>query len=175
MPTTASRDGPVTPQAFEVLYRDAWPAVVDYLRFRIGAADAEDVAADAFVSAWAARSQYDSARGTAAARLWGIVRNAARASQRTRRGPTVPLTGAEAAAGPELVDRAARAETWARVESALARLKPVDREIIALRFGAGFSHRAIGEALGLTEMATAARLHRAVRRLRATFEGGADW
>lgn len=32
--------GSLTSEAFEVLYRASWPAIVDYLRFRIGPAEA---------------------------------------------------------------------------------------------------------------------------------------
>ena len=38
-------EGALTPEAFEALYREHWPAVVDYLRFRVGPTDAADVAA----------------------------------------------------------------------------------------------------------------------------------
>jgi len=163
----------LTPEAFETLYREAWPSVVDYLRFRIGPAQAEDVAADVFVRAWAARGQYDPARGVPGAWLWGITRNAARAWRRDRTVSPAPLDEdlADDAALPE---QGARAEMMARVATAMMELAPLDQEIVALRFGAGLSHRSVGEALGLTETAAAVRLHRAVRRLRIALEGSGD-
>ena len=54
----APADSALSAEAFEALYREHWPAVVDYLRFRVGPADAADVAADAFAHAWKARGPW---------------------------------------------------------------------------------------------------------------------
>ena len=161
------------PEAFEHLYNVAWPLVVNYLRFRIGPIDAQDVAADVFVCAWAARAQFDPARGTPAAWLWGIARNSARAWHRAGRAPSQSLPG-DVIDDAAWAERAARAEIMGQVAAALTQLAPIDQEIVALRFGAGLSYRAIGESVGISETATGARLHRAVRRLRLAFEGGGE-
>ena len=166
----APADSAMSAEAFEALYREHWPAVVDYLRFRVGPADAADVAADAFAHAWKARGQYDPSRGVAAGWLWAIARNTANAWFRGR--PRAAESLAEGLAmDASLVDLAARAESMARVAVAVGRLGVIDQEIIALRFGGGLPYRDIGDAVGLTENATTARLHRAIRRLRIALEG----
>lgn len=157
-------------EAFEAVYREMWPAVVDYLRFRIGQVEAEDVAADVFSRAWAARDQYDPHRAAPAAWVWGIARNAARLWWRGHAAPTVALTD-DVAVDMGLLDRAVHADAMARVAEAVARLDPIDQDIVALRFGGGLPHRDVGAAVGLAEAAVATRLHRAIRRLRIALEG----
>ncbi len=139
--------------------------MVDYLRFRVGPGDAADVAAGIFVRAWAARAQFDPDRGSPAGWLWGIARNGARAWWRGRPRP-VDVLANDFAVDAGLLEHGARAESMVLVSAALARLEPIDQEIVALRFGAGLSFRAVGDAVGLTEGAATVRLHRTIRRLR---------
>jgi len=161
---------PLTPERFEALYRQLWPAVVDFLRFRIGPADALDVASDIFVRAWSARARYERARGEPESWLWGIARNAARDWYRGAAAP-VELLSTHLAVDTGLTERGAEAEAMAQVAAAIAELEPLDQDIIALRFGGGLSHRDVGASVGLTEAATAVRLHRAIKRLRVALEG----
>lgn len=159
----------LTPEAFDSLYRQSWPSIVDYLRFRIGPADAADVAADVFVRAWAARGQYDPARGGPSTWLWGIARNAARDWFRGPIARVEPLAE-DIATDAGLPEQGVRAEAMARVAAAVAQLEPIDRDIIALRFGGGLSNREVGQSVGLSEAAAATRLHRAIKRLRVSLE-----
>lgn len=152
---------------FEALYRTAWPRVVDYLRFRIGPDDAADLAAEVFVRAWKARAQYSPDRGEPEAWLWGIARNAARDHRRASRPP---MDLDDAAAVADVAEHDARVEATARVAAALAMLEPIDRDIVALRFGGGLPFREVGAAVGLAEAAAATRLHRAIKRLRSLLE-----
>ncbi|MEO8084770.1 MAG: RNA polymerase sigma factor [Ardenticatenales bacterium] len=164
MPTTLRSSA-----QFEALYRTAWPRVVDYLRFRIGPDDAADVAAEVFVRAWKARAQYAPDRGEPEAWLWGIARNAARDHRRAPR-PPIDLDAVADVADASLAEHGAGVEATARVAVALAMLEPIDRDIVALRFGGGLPFREVGAAVGLTEAAAATRLHRAIKRLRSLLE-----
>jgi RNA polymerase sigma-70 factor (ECF subfamily) len=168
IPATPSGE-PIDAPAFEALYQSHWPLLVDYLRFRIGPADAADIAADVFARAWSSRGQFDAARGDAAAWLWGIARNAARDCKRRARHDE--RLGESARADTDLETTAARRETMDRVATAVTQLRPIDQEIVSLRFGAGLKHREIGRLLGLAEDAAGQRLHRAVRQLRHLLEG----
>jgi RNA polymerase sigma factor (sigma-70 family) len=58
-----------------------------------------------------------------------------------------------------------------RIRSGTERLRPPDREILSLRFGAGLSNREIGHRLGITANAAAVRVHRALARLRRAVRG----
>lgn len=172
-PAPASRRvqaGTLTTEAFEDLYRACWPVIVDYLRFRIGPAEADDVAADVFVRAWKARAQYEPARGEPTTWLWAIARNAAKDWLRRGAERSDPLDRSVALESG-LAERGALAEAMSHVAAAIARLEPIDRDIVALRFGGGLSHRDIGATLDLSEAGAATRLHRAIKRLRRILEG----
>ena len=159
----------LTPRAFEALYRRMWPNIVDYLRFRVGDAEAADIAADVFTRAWSARQQHDPSRGAPSAWLWGIARNAARDWHRAHvvRVGTLPE---DLAADDELAARGAQSVAMAQVNAALSTLDGIDQDIIALRFGGGLSHREVGHTLGLSDTAAAQRLHRALGRVREALD-----
>ncbi|MFD7972273.1 RNA polymerase sigma factor [Streptomyces clavifer] len=56
------------------------------------------------------------------------------------------------------------------LDSALARLSPVDREVLLLWAWEGLAPREIAEAIGMTPNAVSIRMHRAKRRLAAMLE-----
>ena len=63
-------------------------------------------------------------------------------------------------------------EEWQQVRNALVQLPSMDQEIIALRFGAGHTNRAIATLTGLSEANVAQRLRRALRKMRTYLAGG---
>jgi RNA polymerase sigma-70 factor (ECF subfamily) len=164
---TATMALPATPDAvssFEALYRscgaDVYAYVASLLRDRVAA---EDVTAQAFERALRKRRSFDRARGSERAWLFGIARNAAldelRRRSRTASLLTDPPDEAVAADDPD-------ADRRATVRAALASLEPRDRDLVALKFHAGLSNAEIAKVLGVSESATAMRLHRAVTKLR---------
>jgi len=56
------------------------------------------------------------------------------------------------------------------MEDAMARLDPVDRVMLLLRYAAGEDYRAIAEIVNCAEGTVASRLHRARQRLRAIYQ-----
>jgi RNA polymerase sigma-70 factor (ECF subfamily) len=58
-------------------------------------------------------------------------------------------------------ERLASAEAHRLLQEAIDQLRPVDQAVVVLNDLEGFSHREIGEALGLSVSAVKARLHRA--------------
>lgn len=159
----------LTAEEFDRLYQDQWPSVLSYVRLRVGDADGHDIAAEAFTRAWSHKDAYDGDRGTGEAWLWTIVRNA---TIDHIRGATEP---ASSGADHEQVSRDLEAHVSARLDmqrtlAAVGTLPTTDRELIALRFGAGLTNRAIGEMLSLSEGNVAVRLHRALRRVRLELE-----
>jgi len=157
----------INEQGFQDLYRAQVGPVYNYVRYRLGDAEAEDLTAAVFTKAWDLRSRQDPARGTPEAWLWSMARSMVADHQRwLRRRPAEPLSD-DLPADDDLSGEVLRGLAWEQLVQALARLPEPDRELIALRFGAGLSHRVIAAELGLTEPACAQRLHRALRRLRA--------
>lgn len=154
---------------FRGLYREQLGPVLNYARYRLGASEADDIAADAFTRAWAARATYDAGHGPPAAWLWAITRNAVTDRLRYRRPEPLELP-TDLPAGQDPHGEVARRDEWQRLGAAVARLADVDQEIIALRFGAGHSNRAIAGMLGLSEANVAQRLRRALRTVRMALE-----
>ena len=153
---------------WEAVYAEQLPRVYNFFRYRFGnTADAEDLTARTFEKAWRARHRYR--RDVAAFSTWlmSIARNVGTDHLRSRR-QWVPLdeANAVAAAGtPE--DEATRASDAQRLSELLEQLSDRDRELIALKYGAGMTNRAIALATGLSESNVGTILYRAVQTLRA--------
>ncbi len=91
-----------------------------------------------------------------------------------RRNRTEPQALGEPYAGGELPGDATladRAQSRADVRSAMARLKPRERELLWLAYAQGSSHQEIGEALGLKTGSIKPLLFRARHRLAALLSG----
>lgn len=156
---------------FEALYRaardDVYAYVATLLRDR---AAAEDVTAAAFERAYRKQRSYKPARGSARAWLFGIARNAALDELRRRkRAAALEADPVDAdALAPE--DGAEAALRRAAVRTALARLEPRERELIALKFHAGLAHAELAAVLGISATNAGTQLHRAMTKLREAVE-----
>jgi RNA polymerase sigma-70 factor (ECF subfamily) len=154
---------------WDAVYAEELPRVYNFFRYRFGlSADAEDLTARTFEKAWRERHRYR--RDVAAFSTWlfTIARNIAVDHYRRSRR-LVPLSSAAnvaaAAGSPE--DEAAHRSDADRLSRLLATLPERDRELLALKYGAGMNNRAIARATGLTESNVGTLLHRAVQTLRA--------
>jgi len=153
---------------WDVLYAEQLPRIYNFFRYRVGhGPEAEDLTAATFEKAWRHRARYR--RDLAAFSTWliAIARNVAIDHFRRRR-PHLPLENAghvPARETPEtLAEQRSDADKLARL---LGTLADRDREIIALRYGAGFTNREIARACGLSESNVGTILHRAIAALRA--------
>lgn len=154
-------------EAFEALYRRAFPRVYGYVATMLrDRAAAEEVTAQAFERAFRKRRSFRASRGSEEAWLFGIARNAALDELR-RRKRRAALEGdpedVHAVAPDEHADRALRREA---VRAALGRLEPREREVVALKFAGGLSHEEIARVLGISASNAGTRLHRALEKLR---------
>jgi RNA polymerase sigma-70 factor (ECF subfamily) len=155
----------LTAARFEELYRELWPGILNYVRFRLGPEDAPDVAAEVFARAWARRESFDPMAGSPAAWLWGIAKNATvdwARKGRTPSGGPAPLPAQEPDPGHSVEVQ----DDVRQLLGAVRALPAEDREIIALRFGLGLPNKEVAQLLSLTDGNAAVRLHRAVRKLR---------
>jgi RNA polymerase sigma-70 factor (ECF subfamily) len=148
---------------FEALYRSCRDDVYGYVATLVrDAATAEDVVATAFERAYRRHNQYDPRRGTERAWVFGIARNAALDELRHRkRHATLPLEPADASAAP-----AEDPTQTATVRAALDTLRARDREIVALKYGAGLSNGELAGVLGVSESNAGTLVHRAMTKLR---------
>jgi RNA polymerase sigma-70 factor (ECF subfamily) len=128
------------------------------------AALGEEAAQAAWSIAW---RKLHTIRDPARLRPWlmAIAANEARQLLRRRRARQVAaITVAEVAT--EASDPQSRS-SLIDLSSALARLEPDDRALLALRFVAGFDATEIGRALGISASGVRSRLARSVARLRS--------
>lgn len=148
------------------------------------AADAEDVAQDAFI---AALERLDACEPPEKFRAWLLViaRNRAldlRRRQRVRLAEPLdvpspdgagPLAAVIASAAPTPLAAAERADARAHLVAALATLSETRREIVLLHDVQGWTHREIAEQLGLAAGTVRAHLFWARRALRERLS--AEW
>ena len=149
-------------RAYAALLR-RYEAVAYRLALRItgNRQDAEDACQEAFLRAFGALSRFDPQRPFGPW-LLKIVANRA-LTRAARRKPEVALAEAEILREP-----AQEPEMPAETEllrAALARLSPLDRAVLALRYEQGLSVEELAAALGIGESAAKVRLFRARQRL----------
>jgi RNA polymerase sigma-70 factor (ECF subfamily) len=153
---------------WDQVYADELPRVLNFFRYRLGqTADVEDLTAKTFEKAWRARHRYRRDLAGFSTWLLTIARNVAidhlRARQRHEpldAAVSVPATDHT----PE--QRAVHQSEAQRLGALLATLDPRQRELIAMKYGAGMTNRAIAHATGLSESNVGTILHRAVDTLR---------
>ncbi len=161
---------------WEAAYVEHMPRVYNFFRYRIGSGpEAEDLTALTFEKAWRARARYRRDLARFGTWLMVIARRVAIDHLRARRRHAPLEAGHDVAAGPtpdELAERRSDAERLARL---LERRDERERELVALKYGAEMTNRAIARLTGLSESNVGTILHRTVQALRAEWddaEGG---
>jgi RNA polymerase sigma-70 factor, ECF subfamily len=154
-------------EAFEALYRRAFPRIYGYVATLLrDRAAAEEVTAQAFERAYRKRRSFRPSRGTQEAWLFGIARNAALDELSRRKRSAVLEADPEDVHAVGLDDEADGAIRRQVVRAALGRLAPRERELVALKFAGGLSNEEIARVLGISESNAGTRLHRTLEKLR---------
>jgi RNA polymerase sigma-70 factor (ECF subfamily) len=151
-------------------YDALFPRVHRYIAVRIGSTDAaEDLAADVFVRALRAATSYKDTGRPIEAWIFRIAHNLVvdHLRKRERSANIVPLTGTEQIdSGERTGERLERAQDIALLNQALEHLTEAQRQVIALRFGAGLRSDTVGEMLGKNAGAVRYLQHAAIEKLR---------
>jgi RNA polymerase sigma-70 factor (ECF subfamily) len=156
---------------FETVYQTELPRIYNFFRYRVGDDHiAEDLTAETFEKAWKHRRGYRDDLASFSTWLFIIARRLAADHFRKRR-PTVSLEEAAGLAYYQTLEEEAqeRAE-FAQLSALLARLAERERELVALKYGAGLTNRAIARISGLSESNVSTILHRLTSHLRAQLE-----
>jgi RNA polymerase sigma-70 factor (ECF subfamily) len=154
--------------SWEDVFATELPRVFNFLRYRLGSeALAEDLTSVTFEKAWRHRRRYRRDLAKFSTWLLSIARNAAIDHRRTepRHLPLEVADQAPAAGTPE--DEVARHSNFARLTALMDQLAERERELLALKYGAGATNRAIAQITGLSESNVGTILHRAVATLRS--------
>ena len=165
---------PVEAVDWDAVYRDELPRVFNYFRYRgFERATAEDLTSATFEKAWRARDRYRKDRAAVSTWLLAIARNVAIDHlRRPRREVPIEDDAVRDEATPETA--ALRAAEVRRLRALLSTLPERERELVALKFGAGATNRTIAKITGLGESNVGTILHRTIGGLRARWdEGGA--
>jgi RNA polymerase sigma-70 factor (ECF subfamily) len=156
---------------WEAVYAEQLPRVYNFFRYRVGDDPlAEDLTAATFEKAWRARELYRRDLAGFSTWLLTIARNVAADHFRRPRLET-PLDEIAHHADANTPDALAEHDAdLARLSHLLAQLPDRDRELLALKYGAELTNRAIAKMTGLTESNVGTILHRIVQNLRAKWE-----
>lgn len=151
--------------AFALLYDRLARSVYSLCLRVVGDAQlAEDATQETFVKLWRSAARYDEARGSGAAWVAAIARNAA--VDRARRHGLVADEGApEVDAGLRIDELAVRDDEAFRVHVALDLLGEQERRVIVLAYFAGLSHSQIAEHEGLPLGTVKSRTRTALSKL----------
>jgi RNA polymerase sigma factor (sigma-70 family) len=155
--------------SFEAVFKAEFPAMHRYLRRRVGAAAADDLAAATFATAYANWSRFDATRPVRPW-LYGIAANLARHHRREERRMlrAYARTGIDPilAEDDAALDRFHADARRRELAAALAGLRSRDREILLLHAWADLTDSEIASALSLPMGTVKSRLHRTRERLR---------
>jgi|SRR5580693_5399386 RNA polymerase sigma factor (sigma-70 family) len=162
--------------AFSELLRRHGKAIHAYLARRGGRDAADDLLAEVWVRAYAARKHYDQQWEDARPWLYGIARNVLR--EHWRRAGTAraddEFTRRAAAAEdpwPDIDARLDAAAELSRLRQALARLAAADREVLLLVTWEGLTPAEAAVALSIPPGTARSRLHRARETMRQFLDG----
>jgi RNA polymerase sigma-70 factor (ECF subfamily) len=165
---------PAREQDWDALYAEQLPRVYNFFRYRVGdGAVAEDLTSSTFEKAWVARHRYRRDRAGFCTWLLTIARNVAVDHYRAQR-PHVPLEhAANVSHGATPDELSERRSDFERLSRLLEELPARERELIALKYGAEMTNRAIAKVAGLSESNVGTILHRTIQALRAGWNEGA--
>jgi len=156
---------------WEALYREQLPRVYNFFRYRVGdGLVAEDLTATTFEKAWRARRRYRDNLGAFSTWLFTIARNVATDYFRQQH-QELSLEDMRDQTDPTLPEEALQSrDDLAHLSALLASLPARERELVALKYGAGLTNREIARQTGLSESNVGTILYRVVQQLRAWWE-----
>lgn len=162
------------PAAFRALVERYQGRLYAFLTRLAGREAADDLFQEVWLKVYRNADRYD-ARGKAASWLFKIANNAAfdRLARRGKEGGVVEsgvdIEGfADRSPGPTAILE--EAEGRGRIDAAIARLPPEQRQVFLLREHGGLSFKEIAAALGIPLGTALSRMNAALEKLRAALE-----
>lgn len=158
-------------ETFETVYREFLPRIYNFFLYRFGNPGiAEDLTSITFEKAWKKRSRFRQELASLSTWLFTIARNTAVDYFRQNHGveenidSTVIIDTETPAAVVEHRDN------LSVLNNLLHNLPARERELVAMKYGAGLTNRAIAQLVGLSESNVAVILHRVVQALKKEWE-----
>lgn len=136
------------------------------LRMTRNAADAEDVAQDAFIRTWQHRHAWQSGRAKFSTWLYRVIVNRCIDLQRSPRGQCIEEVPEPADEAEDVVSTLHRRQVFGQLDEALARLPAQQRAALALSYYEEMSNGEIAEIMGTSVSAVESLLKRGRQKLR---------
>jgi RNA polymerase sigma-70 factor, ECF subfamily len=156
---------------WEAVYNEQLPRIFNFFLYRVGDEPlAEDLTAATFEKAWKHRERYRSDLGAFSTWVFKIARNIVSDYFRQQHPETAFDETMSVSIERPVEETIQQAVDFARLSAMLKHLEARERELIALKYGAGLTNRAIAELSGLSESNVGTILHRVVARLRVEWE-----
>lgn len=153
---------------WDAVFTEELPRVYNFLRYRLGDETlAQDLTSRTFEKAWRDRHRYRRDLSKLSTWLLTIARNTAIDHRRTERVHAPLEAAGEVPAPGTPEEEAVLRSNFARLTGLLAELGDRERELLALKYGAGATNRAIAEVMGLSESNVGTIIHRTVSALRS--------
>jgi RNA polymerase sigma factor (sigma-70 family) len=173
MGSAPAPDGRSQGEVFTAFYAEYLPKVFRYVTYRVrDQHTAEDLTSTVFEKALAKFEDYSRRKAAFSTWIFTIARNTVIDHYRTSH-PAAELSPEmeEVLAGsdPTPEESTERAEEKLRLKYCLEQLSQVERDIIALKFGAEVTNRAIASQIRLSESNVGVIVFRAVRKLKGCF------
>ena len=157
-------DEPALAELYDRFGRVAYALAVRVLR---DPTLAEDAVQDAFLGAWRTAASFDPTRGTVSTWVMTLVhRRAVDLVRREERRRTDVLDETPIASHETIDEQAAVREERRRVQSALAKLPPDQREALELAYYGGLTQSELAERLGVPLGTVKSRMFSALTKLR---------
>jgi RNA polymerase sigma-70 factor, ECF subfamily len=157
---------------FAHLYESHAKMILNYCLFRVGdRTTAEDITADAFERAWQHRQRYCPDQASFKTWLLTITRHLIIDWQRKNSHQTLVALDEQQPSNKMLPEaEIEQAEQLSHLYLLVQTLPDHERELIALKFGAGLTNRKIGEILHKSETAVGSAIYRTMQKLRQQWE-----
>jgi RNA polymerase sigma-70 factor (ECF subfamily) len=162
------------PDIFRQFYEHTHLALYRYIYGLHGGPreDVEDLTAEAYLRAWNARRRFEGSAGAAKSWIYRIARNLVIDNSRREksRGLPEPINlSSLAAEGDQPEPAALRSDLQARLWQRLQALSVQQREILVLRYLAGWRVKAIAEHLEMNENTVSVNIRRGLSKLKASW------
>jgi len=156
---------------WETVYASELPRVFNFFRYSVGNDMlAEDLTAETFRKAWQNRHKYDHNRGAFSTWLFSIARHTAVDHFRSQK-PEFPIESiANLQANNPSETTILQQEDLTRLSTILSQYPVRERELIALKFGAGCSNKEIAIQIGISATNVSTLLHRILQKIREAWE-----
>jgi RNA polymerase sigma-70 factor, ECF subfamily len=156
---------------WEAAYHENVSRLYNFFRYRVGNNQAaEDLTAETFERAWRDRHRYRHDLSAFSTWMFTIAKQVVNDYFR-KNHPEVSLSAANHMVSEENVESLIQQRSdFEKLSNLLSNLTDRDRELFALKYGAGLTNRKIAHISGISETNVGTILHRLTQQLRAAWE-----